>query len=109
MLALPLIAVLALRATPFEVGALAACETAAGLVIQWLTAPVSVAVAAVSFLGSALFVGLIRRREPKPERAPDAHLGREIREGLRFVLGNRLLRSIAMCTGTSNFFSAIFF
>jgi MFS family permease len=81
--------------------------TVAGLVIQWLTAPVSVAIDAVSFLGSALFVGLIRKREPQPERAPDAHLGREIGEGLRFVLGNRLLRSIAMCTGSSNLFSAI--
>jgi MFS family permease len=83
--------------------------TVAGLVIQWLTAPVAVLVDAVSFVGSALFVGLIRKREPVPEKAPDAHLGREIREGLRFVLGNRLLRSIAMCTGSSNFFSAIWF
>jgi MFS family permease len=81
--------------------------TVAGLVIQWLTAPVAVAVDAVSFLGSALFVGLIRKREPLPERKPDAHLGREIGEGLRFVLGNRLLRSIAMCTGSSNLLSAI--
>lgn len=81
--------------------------TAAGLLIQWLTAPVAVAVDAVSFLVSALFVGLIRKREPKPERRPDAHLGREISEGLRFVLGNRLLRSIAMCTGSSNLFSNI--
>jgi MFS family permease len=81
--------------------------TVAGLVIQWLTAPVAVLVDAVSFAGSALFVGLIRKREPVPERVPDAHLGREIREGLRFVLGNRLLRSIAACTGSSNFFSAI--
>jgi MFS family permease len=81
--------------------------TAAGLVIQWLTAPVAVAVDAVSFVGSALFVGLIRKREPKPARKPDAHLGREIGEGLRFVLGNRLLRSIAMCTGSSNLFSNI--
>jgi MFS family permease len=81
--------------------------TAAGLLIQWLTAPVAVAVDALSFAGSALFVGLIRKREPKPERQPDAHLGREIGEGLRFVLANRLLRSIAMCTGSSNLFSAI--
>jgi MFS family permease len=81
--------------------------TVAGLVIQWLTAPVAVAVDAVSYLGSALFVGFIRKREPLPERKPDAHLGREIGEGLRFVLGNRLLRSIAMCTGSSNLLSAI--
>src|ERR1043165_2067943 len=28
-------------------------------------------------------------------------------EGLRFVLGNRLLRAISMCTGTGNFFGSI--
>jgi MFS family permease len=83
--------------------------TAAGFLIQALTAPVAIAVDAVSFLGSAVFVELIRKREPTPARAPDAHLGREISEGLRFVLRNRLLRSIATCTGTSNFFSAILF
>ncbi|GII26063.1 MFS transporter [Planosporangium mesophilum] len=81
--------------------------TAAGLLIGWLTAPVAVVVDAASFAGSALFVGLIRKREPKPERKPDAHLGREIAEGLRFVWGNRLLRAIAMCTGSSNLFSNI--
>jgi MFS family permease len=79
----------------------------AGQLIQWLSAPVAIFLDAVSFLGSAVFVGLIRKREPIPERAPDAHLGREIAEGLRFVLGNRLLRSIAMCTGSYNLFATI--
>ncbi|GAA5197923.1 MFS transporter [Rugosimonospora acidiphila] len=81
--------------------------TAAGLIISWLTAPFAIAVNAASYLGSALFVTRIRRREPRPERAPDAHLGREIMEGLRFVLGNRMLRSIAACTGSSNLFGSI--
>jgi predicted MFS family arabinose efflux permease len=49
----------------------------------------------------------IQARPPKPERKPDRHLRREIGEGLRFVLGNRLLRSIAMCTGSSNLFSSM--
>jgi MFS family permease len=81
--------------------------TVAGLLIQWLSAPFAVAVDAVSYLGSALFVTRIRRREEKLERAPDAHLGREIMEGLRFVLGNRMLRSIAACTGSSNLFGGV--
>ncbi|HET8684918.1 MAG TPA: MFS transporter [Micromonosporaceae bacterium] len=78
----------------------------AGLLIQAVTAPFAVVVDAVSFVASALFVGLIRKREAKPERAADAHLGREIAEGLRFVLGNRLLRAIATCTGLFNLFGA---
>jgi MFS family permease len=81
--------------------------TVAGLVIQWLTAPFGVAVDAVSFLGSALFVSGIRKREDKPVRAPEARLGREIAEGLRFVLRNRMLRSIAICTGSANLSSGI--
>lgn len=79
----------------------------AGALITLLTAPFAVFVDALSYLGSALFLGGIRKREEKPERKPDAHLGREIGEGLRFVLGNRMLRSIAMCTGWSNLWSSV--
>jgi MFS family permease len=78
--------------------------TLGGLLVQVITAPVAIAVDAVSFLGSALFVGAIGKREARPPRAPNAHLGREIAEGLRFVFGNRLLRAIVACTGTSNLF-----
>jgi MFS family permease len=52
-------------------------------------------------------VGAIQARPPKPERKPDRHLGREIMEGLKFVIGSRLLRSIAMCTGLFNLFSSM--
>ncbi len=57
---------------------------------------------ALSFLWSASWVAAIRSRPPKPERRPDRNLAREIGEGLRFVVGNRLLRSIAACTSLSN-------
>jgi MFS family permease len=74
----------------------------AGALVQALTAPVAIVVDAISFVLSAMFLGRIRNKEPKPVRPADAHLGREIWEGLRFVLGNRLLRSIAACTGSFN-------
>src|SRR5690242_13395631 len=61
-----------------------------GLLIQALTAPYAVLVDALSFLWSAAWVGRIRMRPPKPERKPNRHLGREIAEGLKFVVGNRL-------------------
>jgi MFS family permease len=80
-----------------------------GLLIQWLTAPYAVLVDALSFLWSAGWVGAIRQRVPKPARRPDRNLIREIGEGLRFVIGNRLLRSIAACTGSSNLFSNVAF
>jgi predicted MFS family arabinose efflux permease len=79
----------------------------AGLVIQALSAPVALGVDAVSYVASASLVSRIRRREARPERAPAAHLGREIGEGLRFVLGDRMLRAIGATTGTFTLFSSM--
>jgi MFS family permease len=81
--------------------------TVGGFLVQALTAPYAILVDAVSFLWSAGCVTTIRAREPRPERAPDRHLGREIAEGVRFVLGNRLLRAISFCTATFNLFTTI--
>jgi MFS family permease len=80
-----------------------------GVLIQALTAPYAVLVDAVSFLWSATWVVAIRQRPARPQRKPDRSLRREIGQGLRFVLGNRLLRAIAMCTGSSNLFSNLSF
>jgi MFS family permease len=78
-----------------------------GLLVRLLGAPLAVLVDAVSFAVSALFLARIGKSEPRPERKPDAHLGREMLEGLRFVLGNRLLRPIALSTAWINFFGSI--
>jgi MFS family permease len=80
-----------------------------GTLIQALTAPYAIVVDALSFLWSAGWVAAIKVRPPRPERKPDRHLGREIAEGVRFVVHNRMLRAIAMCTGSSNLFSSIMF
>ncbi|HEY8453889.1 MAG: MFS transporter [Micromonosporaceae bacterium] len=80
----------------------------AGQLIRLLTAPVALLLDALGMLASALFVVRIRKREPKPERRPDANLLREIGEGLRFVLGHRLLRAIAACTGSFNLFAGAY-
>ena len=85
----------------------------AGLLVEIFTAPYAVLVDAISFLGSGLFVLGIRKHE---ERLPAANvdgerssLWTELREGLRFVLGNPNLRAQAGCTATSNFFSNVVF
>jgi MFS family permease len=85
----------------------------AGGLIDLVTAPVAVLADALSFALSGAFIGLIRRGEPAPERPP-AHerrgsMRREIAEGLRYVLGHRLLRPIAACTATANLFNAVMF
>ena len=78
-----------------------------GLLIQALTAPFAIVVDALSFLWSAAWITAIRTRSVKPHREPGSSLRSEIGEGLRFVMGNRLLRAIALCTGSSNLFSAM--
>lgn len=84
-----------------------------GVLVELLTAPYAVLVDSVSFLGSALFLMRIRRLEEPPARTSEdgskPSLWVELKEGLRFVLGNPNLRAQAGCTATSNFFSTLAF
>lgn len=79
-----------------------------GQLIRLLSAPVALLATGVAMAASAGFVARIRKREEKPARSPDAHFAREIKEGLRFVLGHRLLRAIATCTASYNLLSSAF-
>lgn len=81
----------------------------AGVVIQILSAPLAIVLDALSFVVSGGLIGMIRRREPRPDRPVRSRMMAEVREGLAVVFGNRFLRSIAGCTGTSNFFSSALF
>ncbi|TWJ10653.1 putative MFS family arabinose efflux permease [Stackebrandtia albiflava] len=80
----------------------------AGLLIQWLTAPVVLFLDAVALATSALAVARIRSREVVEPVAPGTRLRTQIGEGLRFVFGNRLLWSIALCTGIGNLFYTMY-
>ncbi|WP_327590453.1 MFS transporter [Nonomuraea sp. NBC_00507] len=82
--------------------------SAGGYLIQFLTAPFALSVTVAGFAWSALCLGRIRKREER-QGARRGHLGREIAEGVRFVLGHPLLRRITACTATSNLFSAMAF
>lgn len=84
----------------------------AGAIIGVVGAPIAIILDAISFIGSAAFVLGIRKREPPPKPANEgARRGPSMREevvaGLRYVLGQRYLRSIALCTGISNFFGNV--
>lgn len=74
-----------------------------GLLVQLLRAPAAILVDAVSYLGSAACLLLIRKRE-EPAAAGRRRPGlADVGEGLRFVLGHPLLRPIAVTTAISNF------
>lgn len=80
----------------------------AGFLVQALTAPVTLLLDAVSFVGSALFLARIEAKEP-----PVADDGREsplqsLRGGFRFVLGDELIRPELLCTATINLFNFVF-
>jgi MFS family permease len=82
----------------------------AGGLIQLLTAPIAILLDSLSFLFSAACLFGIRRAEPPPEpRAEAGSVWQQIGEGLAVVLKSRLLRPIALCTGTSNLFGNMLF
>ncbi|MGD0018796.1 MAG: MFS transporter [Candidatus Limnocylindrales bacterium] len=88
--------------------------TLAGNMIAVVAAPIAIVVDALSFFISGGLISAIKKREPKPERALDENgrptsLRSEIAIGLRYVVGDRYLRPIAGCTGTSNLFGAALF
>jgi predicted MFS family arabinose efflux permease len=91
------------RALSFVVG-----PSAAGFLVQALTAPVTLLVDAFSFLGSALFLTRLRVQEPPVEEDGNGVLG-SLRDGLRFVLRDELIRSDLACAATVNLFNFVFY
>jgi len=80
--------------------------SAAGVIIQILTAPVAIIFDAVGWAVTAALTFLIRVDEPPaPARAPGRRVWHDVLEGLRYVLGDPALRAIAAGGGTHNFFS----
>jgi MFS family permease len=68
----------------------------AGGLVTWLGAPAAVLVDAVSYLVSGVLTARIAASDPPaPARGP---LLREIREGLAWVYGHRMLRPMSLCT-----------
>jgi MFS family permease len=74
----------------------------AGVAIQALTAPVTLALDALSFLIAAICFATIRAPEPDPGTRTTQPLLAEIGEGLGFVFRQPLVRAIVGCSGTLN-------
>ncbi|MEU4107119.1 MFS transporter [Streptomyces sp. NPDC027717] len=80
----------------------------AGPLVGWLGAPVAVLVSSAGMAASGLLAAGIRKREPRPEPGGRPRLGREIKEGLRFVLHRPVLRAIVLTDGTFNVFLVMY-
>jgi len=84
--------------------------SAAGALVQLITAPIAIAVDALSFLVSVLFLSLIRTPEPPPvQPATRRRIWAEIGEGLRAVMDNPILRATMGSAGTVNMFGSMLF
>jgi MFS family permease len=80
----------------------------AGILISAFKAPAAVAIDAVSYVGSALFIFRIRKSERAPQRDKTSpRMREELREGLRYVLRHPFLKNIAACTALFNFFGTL--
>jgi predicted MFS family arabinose efflux permease len=67
-----------------------------GFLVQLFTAPIAIAIDAVSFVVSALLLGTIRQaEEPPPPKADREPVMDEIREGLHLVIHDPVLRAFA--------------
>jgi predicted MFS family arabinose efflux permease len=74
----------------------------AGVLFQWLTAPIAVAVNAVTYVVSAVILATIDQPEPKRSPSPAEHWVSDITLGFRIAwvdLRARPLMIIAMCNG----------
>ena len=75
-----------------------------GVLVAWITAPRAILFDAISFLLSAISIGLIRKPEPQPVQRPQPHMGQEIAEGLRASWNEPILRALVQRTATASFF-----
>ena len=81
----------------------------AGWLVQLINGPLTILVDAFSFLGSAYFLRSIRTPEPAAASPRERRaVLREILDGLRLVLDNRLLRATAASAITLDFSMRVF-
>ena len=90
-------------------GAFIAGPALAGVLVGAIAAPNAILVDALSFLASAAFLFRIHTVESVPVRTASASVARELRDGLRYLLGHRFWRPLAASIAASNFFSQIVF
>ncbi len=81
-----------------------------GMLVSLFSAPVAIAVDAVTYVVSTLTLAGIRKPEPHPERGSErATVSGQIREGLGVTFGDPRLRAMAISAGLYNLFEQSIF
>jgi MFS family permease len=81
----------------------------AGVLVEAFRAPMAILADALSYLASVVSLILIRRKElpiPVPQ-GETSRMRRQIGEGVRYVVGNPLLRPLAACVAMLNLFGTM--
>jgi MFS family permease len=75
-----------------------------GVLIQILTAPITILVDALSFLGSAIFLGRIHAPEPPIDEEPGT-VREQLRDGMSFIARDKIVRGVLLSVATVNLFN----
>ncbi len=81
----------------------------AGVAVDLFGAPLAIVTNSLSFIGSAVFLLRVKNRERVKTKDNHKPIISEIKEGLKIVIRNPILRGIAGCTATGNLFYSMFY
>lgn len=80
----------------------------AGMLFQWLSAPIAVAANAVTYLVSAGFLATIKSREAAPAESPPDHRTRDVTQGFRLAWSEPHVRPLLLMTASQGLFGGVF-
>lgn len=80
----------------------------AGPLVGWVGAPATLLASSAGMAVSGLLAISIRRREQKPEPSEHPRLRRDIKEGLKFVVGHPVLRATVLGDAIFNLFLVMY-
>lgn len=80
----------------------------AGVLFQWLTAPVAVVVNAGTYLASAAFLATLRSTEPPRDPEPRQAWTREVTQGFRLAWAEPRVRALLLMSLTQGLFGGVF-
>lgn len=80
----------------------------AGVLFQWLSAPIAVAVNAVTYLVSAAFLAAIQSPEAPPAKSPQEHWTRKVTQGFRLAWSEPRVRPLLLMATAQALFGGVF-